>query len=113
MRPYISSVELSAAVIWCKRAGALDRDRMRHESLAEWNGNGGSRTEAEQAGRHCMQGPGLQNQVRLGKSVQAHRVAAGKCNYRDHADICLCATRGKWTSESLRIVDAWNAKRRC
>ena len=40
--------------------------------------------------------------------AQAHRVTAGKCNYND--DICACATRGKWTA--LRIVDAWNAKRR-
>ena len=96
--PYISSVECGCNLV-------QTFDRMMHDSLAEWNANGGSQTEAEQAGRQAGVWAAESSQA---WQAQAHRVKAGKCNYHD--DSCARVTRGKWTA--LRIVDTWNAKRR-
>ena len=43
-----------------------------------WNGNGGSQTEAEQAGRQAGVWAAGSSQA---WQAQAHRVKAGKCNY--------------------------------
>ena len=96
--PYISSVECGCNLV-------QTFDRMMYDSLAEWNANGGSQTEAEQAGRQAGVWAAESSQA---WQAQAHRVKAGKCNYHD--DSCARVTRGKWTA--LRIVDTWNAKRR-
>jgi hypothetical protein len=66
---------------------------MRHDGTVEWNGDYGSRTEAEHhdpGGRRCLSGESSQTW-----EGQVHRVMAGK--YSNHDAFRVPVTRGKWT----------------
>ena len=63
-------------------SGHSGLNRMRYGTSVEWNGDGGSRTYAEQAGAAgmCLGG---ERSMASASTAQAQRVTAAKCSYYD------------------------------